>query len=140
MFVAKVFSQKCSSTYVGNRGIYIVWVQKVCIRYDSSAKQNISQVSREKALPVRHTKTSCLNPVLTLHILIMCRAHASLHGKLIRKQIAKTALVFNCLKSSHTLSLTQPLQINLTWNAGYIRLNKITIKFGTELKPTKTYL
>ena len=38
---------------------------------------------------------------------------------------------------THTLSLTQPLQINLTWNTGYKRLNRITIKWGTELKPTK---
>ena len=41
------------------------------------------------------------------------------------------------LESSHTLSNTQPLQSNPTINIGYKRLNKITIKFDTELKPTK---
>ena len=51
--VTRVFSQKHSSTSVSN-GVYIVWVKKVCIRYDSLAKQNVSQVSRWKALPARH--------------------------------------------------------------------------------------
>ena len=32
-------------------GVYIVWVQKVCIRQDNLAKQNVLQVSRGKALP-----------------------------------------------------------------------------------------
>ena len=43
------------------------------------------------------------------------------------------------LESSHALSLsiTQPLQSNPIINTGYKRLNKITIKFGTKLKPTK---
>ena len=46
--------------------------------------------------------------------------------------------IFNFLwVFTHSLSLTQPLQINLTWNTRYKRLNRITIKFGTELKPTK---
>ena len=46
--------------------------------------------------------------------------------------------VFN-LPWVFTLSLfhTQPLQINPTWNTGYKRLNRITIKFDMELKPTK---
>ena len=43
------------------------------------------------------------------------------------------------LESSHSLFLsnTQPLQWNSTINTGYKRLNNITIKFGTEYKPTK---
>ena len=84
-------------------------------------------------------KTSCLHPVLTLHIPVICMVHASLHGKLTREILAKIALVFNCLESSHTLSLslTQPLQLNPTINTGYNRLNKIIIKFDTKLKPTK---
>ena len=45
--------------------------------------------------------------------------------------------VFNLLESSHFLSFTQPLQLNRTINTGYKRLNKITIKFDMELKPTK---
>ena len=37
----------------------------------------------------------------------------------------------------HTLSHTQPLQWNPTWNTRYTRLNINTIKFGTKLKPTQ---
>ena len=59
-------------------------------------------------------KTNCLHPVLTLRIPVMCRAYASLRGKLTRKLLVKTALIFNCLESSHTLSHIQPLQINPT--------------------------
>ena len=69
--------------------------------------------------------------VLTLRILFMCRAYASFCGMLSRELLAKT------LMSSHTLSITQPLQLNPTINIGYKKLNKITIKFDTELKPTK---
>ena len=39
------------------------------------------------------------------------------------------------LSLSHTH--TQPLQLNPTINTRYKKLNKITIKFDTELKPTK---
>ena len=50
---------------------------------------------------------------------------------------AKTFQSLICLESSHTLSHTQPLQLNPTLNTGYKRLNIITIKFGTESKPAK---
>ena len=39
--LARVFSKKHSSTIVGNVGIYSV-AQKVCIRMDSLAEQNVS--------------------------------------------------------------------------------------------------
>ena len=54
------------------------------------------------------------------------------------RAIHKNTLVFN-LPWVFTLSLfhTQPLQINPTWTTGYKRLNRIIIKFGTKLKPTK---
>ena len=42
-----------------------------------------------------------------------------------------------CVLSLRTFSHTQPLQWNPRYNTGYIRLNIITIKFSTELKPTQ---
>ena len=83
-------------------------------------------------------KTELSPSVLTFHIPVMCRAHTLLREMLSREIRAKTSSVFNSL-SLHTLSLsiTQPLQSNPTINTGYKRLIKITIKFGTELKPTK---
>ena len=62
---------------------------------------------------------------------------ALLHGKSSCELPVKTPLIFNDVLSFHTLSHTQPIQRNPTKNIEYIRLNKITIKFGMELKPTQ---
>ena len=79
---------------------------------------------------------SCLHPVLTLCI-PTCASHMShFVGCLIARYLRKL-LSLQLLESSHFLSITQPLQSNPTINIGYKRLNRITIKFGTELKPTK---
>ena len=37
-------------------GVYIVWVKTVCIKYDSSVKQNVSRVFHGNALPARHSQ------------------------------------------------------------------------------------
>ena len=136
--VARVFSLKHSSTSISNVGIYSVGRDSGYQKWQIGKTECFAGMSREGLTCETLAKTSCHHPVLTLRIPVMCRAHALLRGKLTRKMPSKTALVFNCLESSHSLSLshTQPLQINSTWNIGYIRLNKITIKFGTELKPT----
>ena len=87
----------------------------------------------------RDTRETQLSPsILTLRIPVMCKAHASLCWMLSCELPMKTSSVFNSL-SFHTLSvsITQPLRLNPTINTGYKRLNKVTIKFGTELNPTK---
>ena len=85
----------------------------------------------------RNTRENQLSQfVMTLRIPIMCWAHASLREKSSRELLAKTPLIFD-ESWIFTLSHTQPIQRNLTYNTGYIRLNRITIKFGTELKPTQ---
>ena len=138
--MARVFSQNHSSTYVGNGGIYSVGTESVYQKWQFSKIECFVGISREGLTCKIFMKTSYLHPILTLRIPVMCKAHAALCGKLTRELPMKTTLVFNCLESAHTLSLSlsQPLQINPTWNTRYIRLNKITIKFGTEWKPTKT--
>ena len=60
---------------------------------------------------------------------------ASYPRKLFNLEFAR--VFTHSLSLSLSLSLTQPLQLNPTINTGYKRLNKITIKFSTELKPTK---
>ena len=136
MVVARVFSQKHSSTSVGNGGIYSVSTEIMYQIWQFSKTEYFVGISWEGLTCKTLTKTSYLHPILTLHIPIMCRAHATLREKPTRELPTNTTLAFNCLESSHSLSHTQPLQINPTWNTRYIRLNKITIKFGTELKPT----
>ena len=75
--------------------------------------------------------------VLTFRIPVMCRAHASFRRLLSRELPTKTLLSSIAWAFTHSLSITQPLQLNPIINTWYKRLNKITIKFGTELKPTK---
>ena len=75
---------------------------------------------------------SCLD---SLHS-SMCKSHESLHGMLIARYPRKL-FSFQLLESLHSLFITQPLHSNPTINTGYKRLNRITIKFGTKLKPTK---
>ena len=52
------FSLKSTLQHMWVMGVYIVWVDIVCIRYDRLAKQNILRVSRWKALPARHNQLS----------------------------------------------------------------------------------
>ena len=103
---------------MGNVGIYSVGVESV---------YQIIQSSKTECLAgrpfLRDTRETQLSPfVLTLRILVMCRAHALLRGMLSREIPAKTSLVFNSLSlHTHSLSITQPLQSNLTINTRYKR-------------------
>ena len=84
------------------------------------------------------THETQLSPfVLTLCIAVICRARASFHEMLSHELLVKTILFSIAWVFTLSLSITQPLQLNPTINTGYKRLNKITIKFGMELKPTK---
>ena len=95
MFVARVFSQKHSSTYVDNGGIYSVGKDRVYQVWQSGKTDCFASVSREGVTCETLAKTSCLHPILTFRLPIICKAHASLHGKLTHKLPAKIALVFN---------------------------------------------
>ena len=53
--VARVFSLKTTPQHLWVMWVYIVWLRIECIRFDKLAKQNISRVSRGKALPTRHS-------------------------------------------------------------------------------------
>ena len=96
---------------------------------------------------LRATRKTQLSPsILTLRIPVMCKTHASFREMLSRELPIKTLQSSICLSlHTHThalslslsFSLSQPLQLNPTINIWYKILNKITIKFVTELKPTK---
>ena len=88
--MARVFSQKHSSTYVSNVGIYSVGTKSVYQIGQSSKTECFVGVSREGLTHEILAKTSCLHPVLTFRIPVMCRAHALLRGMLTRKLPAKT--------------------------------------------------
>ena len=110
--MARVFSLKSTSQHIW---VYIVWAEIRCIKYDKIAKQNVLQVScrtcfvgilQEGLTCKTLTKSSYQHSVMTLHIPIMCQAHASLCGKATCELPMKISLVFNCLESSHSLSHT----------------------------------
>ena len=69
------FSLWSTSQHLWVMWVYIVWVQKVCIRNDSSAKQNISWVSRRKALPVRHLQNTAISIMSWLFAFQSCVGH-----------------------------------------------------------------
>ena len=83
-------------------------------------------------------KHSCLN-LSWLFTFQSCARHMHHFAGCLVASYPRKLFSLQLLESSHTLSLslTQPLQLNPTINTGYNKLNKITIKFGTELKPTK---
>ena len=138
--MARVFSLKHSSTILGNVGINSVGTESVYQKWLSGKTECFASVSREgltcELLVPRDTRETQLSPsVLTLHIPVICRAHASFYEMLSRKLLTKTLI--SSIAWVFTLSLYHTLQLNPTINTGYKRLNKITFKFGTELKPTK---
>ena len=53
--VARVFSLKSTLLRMWVMWVYIVCVETWFIRYDKLVKQNVSRVSRGKALPARHS-------------------------------------------------------------------------------------
>ena len=103
-FVVRVFSQKHSSTFVGNDDIYSVDTKSVHWIGQSGKTKCFVGISQEGLTHETLAKTNCHHPVLTLRIPVICRAHASLREKPTRELPAKTALVFNCLESSLSLS------------------------------------
>ena len=52
--MARVFSLKSTTFNMWVIWVYIVWIETWCIRYDKLVKQNVSRVSRRKALLGRH--------------------------------------------------------------------------------------
>ena len=74
--VVRVFSLKSTPQLMWVMGVYIVWVETRCIRYDKLAKQNVLRVSRGKALPTRHSRkpavTICHDSLHCNHVLGTC--------------------------------------------------------------------
>ena len=104
--MARVFSQKHSSTSVSNMGIYSVGRDSVYQIWQISKIECFAGISREGLICKTLVKTNCLHPVLTLRIPIMCWAHASLCEKPSWELPMKTSLVFNSFLSLHTPSFT----------------------------------
>ena len=105
--MAKIFSQKHSSTFVGNVGIYSVGTESVYQIGQSGKTEFFVSVSREGLTHELLAKHSYIHPILTLRIPVMCRAHASFRGMLSHELSTKTLQSSICLSlHTHTLSLS----------------------------------
>ena len=85
-----VFSQKHSSTFVGNVGIYNVGIKSMYQIVQTNRIECLVGVSREGLTREILAKHNCLHPALTLCILVMCKAHASLRRKLSSEILERT--------------------------------------------------
>ena len=90
--MAGVFSQKHSSTFVDNVGIYSVGTESVYQIIQTGRTECLVGVSREGFTLEILARHSCLHHVLTLCIPVMCKTHALLRGKLSREILARTLL------------------------------------------------
>ena len=74
--MAKVFSLKSTPFNMRIMWVYIVWVETWCIRYDKLVKQNVSRISRGKALPAKCLRkpvvTICHDSSHSSHVLSTC--------------------------------------------------------------------
>ena len=86
------FTLKHSSTFVGNMGIYSVGTKSVYQIVQTSRTECLASVSQEGLTRKILARHSYLHPVLTLRILVMYKAHASLRGKLSHEIPARTLL------------------------------------------------
>ena len=128
----RVFSQKHSSTSIGNGAIYSMGIDSVYQKWQFGKTECFASVSREGLTCETLVKISCLHPVLTLHIPVICRAHASLCGKFTRKLPVKIVLVFNwpwvfTLSFSHTIKTF--IKLMTSWIHGTYMNKKSAIKF-----------
>ena len=73
-------------------GIYSVGIETVYLIIQTSRIECLAGVSQEGLTHEILTRHSCLHPVLTLCIPVMCKAHASLRGKLSRETPMRSLL------------------------------------------------
>ena len=121
---------------MGNVGIYSVGTESVYQIGQFGKIECFTGISREGLTRKILARHSCLHPILTLHIPTCASLMSHFAGCLVVRYLRKL-FSLQLFESSHSLSITQPLQSNPTINTGYKRLNRITIKFSTELKPIK---
>ena len=108
--MARVFSLKSTPLNMWLMWVYIVWVKRLCIKYDKIAKQNVLRVSRGKALPAKYLRkpavTICHDSLHSSHVL-----STWLHFmKVFSQATHKNSFDLQFVLSLHTLFHTQPIQ------------------------------
>ena len=127
--MARVFSLKSTPLNIWIMMVYIVWVKTWCIKYNKIEKKKMfHRYLEERHYPYENQLSSV---VMILRIPIICYAHGFTSQEVFLRATRENSFDFQyCLESSHSLShTTHAMKSHI--NIGYIRLNKITIKFGT---------
>ena len=140
--MTRVFSQKHSSTSVGNVDIYNIGTESVYQKWQSSKTKCFVGISQESLTRETLAKYSCLYPALTLRIPVMCKAYASLREMLTCKLPAKTPQFSICFESSHTLSLSYTTLTNkyhMKYRVQKIEHNYNQIWHGIKAYKTHSY-
>ena len=108
--LSRIFLSEWHLLHLWVMRVYIVWVKGKKVTLKNPPSRGSCGYLAGRPYP-RDTRENQLSPSCpdSSH-----SSHASLYGMLTRELPAKTALVFNSLESSHFLSLTQPLQVDLT--------------------------
>ena len=129
---------------MGNVGIYSVGTESVYQKWQSSKTECFTSVPWEGLTHELLVKHSCLH-LSWLFAFQSCARHMHHFAGYLIARYPRKFFNLQLLESSHSLSLSlslslsQSLQLNPIINAGYNKLNKITIKFDTELKANKTH-
>ena len=108
------FSLRSTPQHIWVMGVYIVWVQIVCIRNDSSAKQNVSRVSREKALPAKHSWKPAVSILSWLLAFQSCAGHMHYFAGCLLASYPWKHFSLQFALSLHTLSLSHTTLTNKT--------------------------
>ena len=77
---------------MGNMGIYSEGTESVYLIVQTSRTECLAGVLWEGLTCEILARHSCLHPILTLRILVMCKAYASLRRKLSREILARDLL------------------------------------------------
>ena len=121
---------------MGNMGINSIATESMYQNWQFGKTECLAGVSWEGLTCEILARHNCLHLVLTLRI-PACASHMSHFIGCLVARYPQKLFSLQLLESSHSLSITQPLQSNPTINTRYKRLNRIIIKFGMKLKPTK---
>ena len=95
-------------------GVYIVWIQIMCIRNDSSTKQNVSRVSRENALPAKHSWKPVVSILFWLFAFQSCVGHMQHFAGCLLASYPRKHFSLQFALSLHTLSLSHTTLTNKT--------------------------
>ena len=130
--MARVFSLKHSSTSVGNVDINSIGTESVYQKWPSGKTECFAGIFGGKTLLARYSQKPAVSILSWLFAFQSCSEHMHHFMGYLLTSYPQKHFSLQCLESSHSLSLTQPLQINPTWNTKYKRLNIITIKFDMK--------